>query len=156
MTRVHVDRLTGTDRSDDPLLSLDDSVVALRRLLISSQWYATHLYGMAGSPIGIEWQRRQRKPKVGELCFATDHAISPSADDDTIMKSFGYYLGEQQEPVYDEQAWESVRDQYEGDDCPTERVFYIQYGPKPKDVCRWENAQCQVIATAEISKELHG
>lgn len=43
-----------------------------------------------------------------------------------------------------------------GKPCPTERIFYIQYGPNPDDVCRWENAQCRVIATAEISDELHG
>lgn len=151
------ERLHGIDRTDDPLLSLDESFLPFRVLVMSSQWYATYLFGMAGAPIGIDWQRRYREPKPGELCFATDWAINSRADADTLMKSFGYFLGEQQEPIYDDETWAKVQDQY-GDrkDCPTERVFYIQYGPKPDDVCRWEDARCQVIATRAISDELHG
>lgn len=156
MTRPAVERLRGTDRSGDPLLSLDGACIPLRRLLLSSLWYTNYLYGMAGSPIGIDWQRRMRRPQVGELCFVTDHAISPGAGDDTIAKSFGYFLGEQREPVYDEKEWAEVQDQYDDrKDCPTERVFYIQYGPAPDDVCRWANADHQVIATQAISDELH-
>lgn len=156
------ERLRGADRTDDPLLNLDEAFLPFRVLVMSSQWYATYLFGMAGSPLGIDWQRRYRKPRPGELCFATDHAINPRADADTLMKSFGYFLGEQWEPVYDDETWEQVKDQYREDHQtieevvrPTERVFYIQYGPKPDDVCRWENAQCQVIATRAVSDELH-
>lgn len=151
------ERLHGTDRTGDPLLSLDEACLPIRVLVMSSQWYATYLFGMAGAPIGINWQRRYREPRPGDLCFATDHAINPRADADTLLKSFGYFLGEQREPIYDDETWAKVQDQYDDrKDCPTERVFYIQYGPKPDDVCRWEDAQCQVIATAEISNELHG
>jgi hypothetical protein len=151
-----IERLHGTDRTDDPLLNLDEAFLPFRVLVMSSQWYATYLFGMAGAPIGIDWQRRYRKPKPGELCFATDHAINPRAEPGTAMKSFGYFLGEQQEPIYDDETWAEVQDQYDDQtECPTERIFYIQYGPKPDDVCRWENAQCQVIATRAISDELH-
>lgn len=154
---MSAERLVGTDRSADPLLNLDEAFLPFRALVMSSQWYATYLFGMAGSPIGEHWQRRYRQPRPGELCFATDYAINTRADADTLMKSFGYFLGEQQEPIYDEATWEQVQSQYEDrTECPTERVFYIQYGPKPEDVCRWENASCQVIATSAISDELHG
>lgn len=153
------ERLLGTDRSADPLLTLDEAFLPFRVLVMNSQWYATYLFGMAGSPLGREWQRRYRKPEPGDLCFATDHALyshtDPRFNADTLMKSFGYFLGEQREPIYDDETWARVREQY-GDrkDCPTERIFYLQYGPKPDDVCRWENASCQVIATREISAEL--
>jgi hypothetical protein len=151
-----IERLLGTDRTGDPLLSLDEACVPWRRLLISSQWWANYLHGIPYAPIGVDWQERQRKPRPGELCFATDHAISPDADDKLIAKSFGYFLGEQREPIYDDETWAEVQDQYDDrKDCPTERIFYIQYGPAPDDVCRWENAQCQVIATRAISDELH-
>ncbi|HET7055734.1 MAG TPA: hypothetical protein VFI12_04675 [Thermomicrobiales bacterium] len=150
------ERMTGTDRTGDPLLSLDEACIALRQLLISSQWYSTYLFGMPGAPIGERWHRRYREPRPGELCFVTDHAINPRADDDTIVKSFGYFLGEQQEPIYDWDTWVMVQDQYDDMvECPTERVFYIQYGPAPDDVCRWANADHQVIATQAISDELH-
>lgn len=156
------ERLHGTDRTGDPLLSLDEAFLPFRVLVMSSQWYATYLFGMAGAPIGVAWQKRYREPKPDDLCFAVDHAISLRADPDTQMKSFGYYLGEQREPIYDDDTWEQVKDQYREDHQtieqvvrPTELVFYIQYGPKPDDVCRWENAQCQVIATPAVSNELH-
>lgn len=150
------ERLTGIDRTGDPLLSPDEAVVPFIRLLLSSQWYANYLYGMANAPIGVRWQKRRRSPQPGELCYVTDHAGNPRSDDDTIRKAFGYFLGEQQEPIYSEEVWQEVRGQYYGrQDCPTEDVFYIQYGPKPGDVCRWENASCQAIATRAISDELH-
>jgi hypothetical protein len=152
-----IERLRGTDRTGDPLLNLDEAFIPFRIAIMSSQWYATYLFGMAGSPLGIDWQKRMRQPRPGELCFATDHAINDRSDPDTRQKSFGYYLGEQMEPIYDDETWEEVKDQYDDrKDCPTEPIFYIQYGPKPDDVCRWENASCQVIATAAISNELHG
>lgn len=153
------ERLRGTDRTGDPLLTLDEAFLPFRSLVMISQWYATYMMGMAGSPIGQRWQSRYRKPVPGDLCYAIDHALyaptDPRFNADTVMKSFGYFLGEQQEPIYDDATWAEVQDQYDGrKDCPTERIFYIQYGPKPDDVCRWENASCQVIATREISNEL--
>jgi hypothetical protein len=155
---VYLDRPTGTDRSDDPLMNLDPVTEPFKTALMRGQWYLTYVTGYAQAPIARQWSERMYHPRPGDLVYVIDRILGGPRDQgaDTRVKSFGYYLCARHEPMYDPEAWAEVADQYEGKPCPTEKVFYLQYGPNPDDVCRWENAECRVIATEETTREARG
>lgn len=153
---VYLDRPTGTDRTGDPLMVLSDTTEPLRTLVMRSQWYLDYVSGYRQAPIARRWDERARAPRSGDLVYVVDRILEGprGGDADTHNKSFGYYICGRREPVYDADMWAQVADQYEGEPCPTEKVFYLQYGPNPDDVCRWENAECRVIATHETTREV--
>lgn len=82
--------------------------------------------------------------------YVPDRALSDR--DPSPYRSFGYLVANRQEPLYDTAAWEEVKDEFEV--CPMQRVYYIQYGPAPEDVCRWEDASCLAIATADRLRDV--
>jgi hypothetical protein len=128
------------DRQDDPILAADDAV---RQVIAVTAYQAWRLSGSPAAPIGRWLSDRTRNPRPGDLCFIPD---ALARHDATIQRQgFGYLLVARLEPCYTAEDWQKVADQYEGDSCPLERVFYLQYGPRLEDVCRWENATCQAI-----------
>ena len=155
---VYLERPLGIDRSDDPLLSLDDATDPFRTLIARSQWYFNFVTGMPHAPIHKRWSERMYNPRSGDLVYVPDRILGGPRGGDlkTRMQSFGYYVLGRMEPAYSAEDWEQVKDEYDGAPCPTEDVFYVQYGPSPEDVCRWGNATCHVIATAETTREVRG
>lgn len=153
---VHTERPTGIDRSNDPLMVPSDTTEPLRTLVMRSQWWLDYVSGYRNAPIAQEWAERAHHPRPGDLVYVPDRILGGRRDQgaDTRNKSFGYFITARREPVYGPDEWERVKDGFDGYPCPTEKVFYIQYGPNPDDVCRWENAECRVIATEESAREV--
>lgn len=131
-------RPLGTQRDDD-LLSLDMTAVNHRRALVSLA-YTLRSAVLVGNPapVVMDIWRRMRHPQPGD--FVVEASIVPrlmmrpwplgEADLDTLIKGNGILIEHRQEP-------------YGGpdpDDIGHEDVWYVQYGPAPVDVCRWENA----------------
>lgn len=141
-------RPAGVDRTGDPILGrmMDPAVLAA---VMNIVWYSHYLTGYNASPIGKALADRHHHPRVGDLVMVPDamrvrgETVEERAD--TRAKGWGYFLGEFREPVYDDATWARVADQYDGEPNPTERVFYVQYGPDPADVCRWENASVVAV-----------
>jgi hypothetical protein len=142
-------RPQGTPRSE-PWLSLEDDEQQVRRL-IARLAHETWESVCVGNPAPIVADRadRMRHPQPGDLVvehsalylasYSTDPAI------EHVYKGVGYLVAVQEEPFYSEEAIAHAPDDYtEEDRAMTEKVWYVQYGPDPEDVCRWVN--CDFVA----------
>lgn len=143
-------RPLGTDRSDDPLIALDLDIRIVDAIKLISYTWATNI-GTQDSPIGRAMIERINEPHVGDLVLVADTArLGPYGikSEESRRMGWGYFLGQFREPIYTDARWADVTDaedgislaQQYGGVMPMERVFYIQYGPSPEDVCRWGNA----------------
>lgn len=148
-------RPQGIDRSADPLISLDENAFPLRVAIMETQHHYYMMTGMLGAPIGEKWSARQCSPQPGDLVYVPDRLGRRGTDDDRL-KSFGYYILGRDEPCWTDEEWAEEVRQFgcENNERSQEWIFYIQYGPDPQDVCRWENARCVVVATRAVSDEV--
>jgi hypothetical protein len=73
-------------------------------------------------------------PKIGELVMELSTVYLEDRDD----VRFGYLLSDQQEPMFTEEEWAEVKDQYER--RPTERVIRIRSVKTGVEHC-WTNAK---------------
>jgi hypothetical protein len=150
--------VTGVDRSDNDLLSLDASAV-VHRLAIAT--LAKHLHDavMVGNPAPVVermWQRI-REPRVGD--FVLEWAMYRRGGLDQCIKAMGYLVEKRTEwwstdeeyerEVAEELAWhvEHGRDpaEFEADERMTDVAWYIQYGQDARDICRWTNCSFIVV-----------
>jgi len=138
--------VTGFDRSDNDLLSLDERAVAHRDALI---YLLGHLRSacMVGHPAPVveRMYRRMRSPRSGDLVVAY---MANMRDPNNRLKGFGYLIEKRVEWWETDAEWETTKaeDGYLTDaDRLTEEVWYVQYGPDPADVCRWANSDFTMV-----------
>lgn len=155
------------DRSDDPLMIGDQATVDMLVQVAYNAWRqmgSTH----NAAPCAQAPADRIIHPQPDDPVYVPD-SIRRSATDDTRRKGVGYLVVERTEWFHTDEDWPAVG---EGEDPdhkwaspfgewtdgeplawnplthpkrPTERVFYVQYGPEPVDICRWENASCYAM-----------
>lgn len=157
-THTRPARPVGVDRTGDPLLTLDDGALTA---VVEIVYHGIRLTGVLDAPIGRALIDRRHHPRPGDFVVILDSipGRGPTADAiDRLRKGWGYLVARRNEPFYTDTQWADVADQYDGKPCPTERIFYVQYGPNPGDVCRWENAEAYAVphdwaAADEISDD---
>lgn len=139
------DIANGTNRDDD-LLSLDDTAVAHRDALIGM---ARLLYNatMVGNPAPItaDVYKRVSEPQPGDL--VVEAGVLYTRDQDKRLKGLGVLLEKRTEWWHTDKEWADLlaEEAYEpDDDRPTDEAWYVQYGTKAEDVCRWTD--CKFIA----------
>jgi hypothetical protein len=139
--------VTGVDR-DDWLLSLDERAVAHRECLIVM---ARHLHAatLVGQPAPVVRRMcdRLRQPQPGDL-VVTVEVMHGRPDPDSRLKGLGVFLAARREWACTDEQWAAELADYPGageDGRATDDVFYIQYGPAARDVCRWHNSAAVVL-----------
>jgi hypothetical protein len=137
----------GTDRTDDQILALDEPA---REIFIQAVYYGWMMSGPLTASMGRHLAERHHNPSVGDLVIVPDSLVH----DRPTLYGLGYLVLECKEPVYSDEEWLKVADQYEGQPPPEEKVFYIQHGPDAGDVCRWTNATLLVVPTQALYDEL--
>jgi hypothetical protein len=149
---------------DDNLLSLEESAVAVRKLLagLAGVLMKATLVGQP-APIVRRIHERMHDPQPGDLVLETS-TMYRHADD--WYKGCGILLehrvewwetdAEREAQVAEERAAHEdflrgpyahpgdADEPWEPDERTTDHAWYIQYGPQPADVCRWVN--CDFIA----------
>lgn len=133
--------ITGTLRDDD-LLSLEDSALARRKIMLAM---ALTLWSTALAAYPIEpaslWKRMD-KPRVGDLVVENTRTDP--------VRGLGILIGYRKEWAFTDEEWQQIETDDPGayaGDRPIDDVWYIQYGPQPEDVCRWSNASFIAIPT---------
>lgn len=146
---------TGTDRSGDPLVSLDDALLPVRDALFGAGWNvykAVHVGNPA--PMVAKMQQRISDPQPGDYVGIGDTAYKRDLPDDTRAQRCGYLVAIRDEWMHTGEEWQenlrvNAEDSIMGwgpEERPVERgVIYVQYGPEPGDVCRWVNASAFVV-----------
>lgn len=139
--------ITGADRGGDDLLSLDMSAVAHRDAIIA---IARHLRSacLVGHPAPIveRMSQRMRNPRPGDLVF--EPTMSASRRVDTRIKALGYLIEKRIEWRRTDEEWAADKTEDGGltdEDRMTDKVWYVQYGSNPVDVCRWTNCTFEMI-----------
>jgi hypothetical protein len=131
------------DRAGDPLLTGDQALVDMLVQIAYNAWRqmgSTH----NAAPCAQALTDRLIRPQPGDPVYATDSLRRGRSDDDR-RKGVGYLVVQRTEWTHNDEQWAEEGRHWNGGPRPTERVFYIQYGPNPGDICRWENATCQAI-----------
>lgn len=160
--------ITGTDRTEDDLLSLED-VAIRRRLLIKGLANCLRKATLVGNPAPIvtRMNERMRNPQPGDLVM--EESTTYRRDEDIQVKGFGILIAHRQEWWQTDEEWakqveqeradheEFLRSDYaqtgdadepwEPEERGTDHAWYVQYGPKAGDICRWTNCAFTVIPT---------
>lgn len=149
------------DRSGDPLITGEQAVVDMLVRVAYNAWRkmgSTH----NAAPCAQALSDRINHPKPGDPVYVADSVRR--GDDDTRRKGVGYFVVERTEWWQSDDDWLTARDD-EGTTAfeawtygeplvwdpmthpkrPSEKAFYVQYGPDPGDICRWSNATCYAI-----------
>lgn len=157
--------ITGTDRDDD-LLSLEEAAVP-RRMIMAGMARCLRDAALVGNPaprVARMWQR-MKDPQPGDLVIETSTFFR--RDEDDRIKAMGILIAHRAEWEETDEEWaahvEEERAAYEeflrgpyshpGDkpfdpaDCErlTDHAWYVQYGPKAADICRWVNCDFMMI-----------
>lgn len=165
--------ITGTDREDD-LLSLEDAAVP-RRLMMAGMARCLRDAALVGnqSPRVARMWERMKNPVPGDLVIETSTFYS--RDEDTRVKAMGILVAHRTEWWQTDKEWaaevEEERAAYEeflrgpysqpGDgpfdpstcERTTDHAWYVQYGPKAADVCRWVNCDFMTVLTDSSAYE---
>lgn len=160
--------ITGTDRTEDDLLSLEDAAIP-RRLLMIGMAHCLRKATLVGNPAPIvaRMNERIRDPQPGDL--VVEESTAYRRDEDTQVKAFGILLAHRTEWAQTDEEWaadveqerkaheEFLRGPYaqpgdadepwEPDERMTDHAWYVQYGPKAGDICRWTNCSFVAIPT---------
>lgn len=136
--------IVGTDRSDDLLLDTTESALGMRKTIMFLT-YNLHRATFHGKGSQME------NPIVGDLVVVTDWL--PQIDHfeekmpiERVIRSLGYLVDHRQEWWHTDEEWQQLLDQYHyapDEERPTDWAYYVQYGPDPKDICRW--VDCGVL-----------
>lgn len=141
----HREGVQGIDRADSAV-NLDDTtlmlVLGIAKLLRSSV-----LVGRQAPIVERIWARME-KPQIGDLVVEYT-ALSPRERPiEDRYRGFGYLLARRTEWADSAAEWAQFeRDEPDNateDNRATNEAWYVQYGPKAADVCRWTN--CDFIA----------
>jgi len=157
----------GIDMSNHWLVSLETEAIPHREALISMA-RALNTATLVGSPAPVVRRiaDRIRHPEPGDL-VVTMEVLHGRRDPDDREKGLGIYLDGRREWAETDADWQAFcererseilanhEDDGDTDDlietitgednrC-TDDVFYIQYGPDPRDICRWHNSEAIVL-----------
>jgi hypothetical protein len=142
--------IEGTQR-DEPWMSLAEENMRTRNLIAVLAWQL-HIFDLRPT----ETFTRRSHPRPGDLVLESSslHRMN-YPNDDRVQYRLGYLLGHRLEwAETDEEYHQSVRDgsyNPELEDRISVEVVYVQYGPNPEDICRWEN--CSFIAVPQTLKD---
>jgi hypothetical protein len=147
-------RGAGTARSE-PWLSLEDDAQAVRRALAVAA-YNVHRACLVGNPAPIVRRMYERlsNPRVGDLVVETSSVmyrcahLKPGGPGGDWYRGVGYLLAHRTEWWHTDADWRQALGAGEWgseDPRPTDRAWYVQYGPEPHDVCRWVNCDFVVV-----------
>jgi len=101
------------------------------------------------APRVSEQHWRMRSPRDGDRVVVLDATYGMQPE--RIAKAVGYLVGTRDEWTDSDEDWEaSIADEFDDQERMTERVWYVQYGPDPSDVCRWTNCNVVSIESAEV------
>lgn len=151
--RAGFPRPRGVDRTGDPMLTLDGDALDVIMMIVYSGYRLT---GYAQAPIAKALDDRRQNPHPGDLVMVPD-SMSRRATCDDRRHGWGYLLAVRHEPMFTDEDWLRIvtEEDPEYGPRPIEKVFYIQYGPNPQDVCRWENASVMAVPhTQQIADEI--
>jgi hypothetical protein len=165
-----LDGITGTDRAEDDLLSLNPPALARRRLMcgMADCLQAACLVGDPAPVVARMWER-MKTPQPGDLVIEDTARIGWRGDADRQVKGFGILITHRREWWHTDAEWaaeleqeraaheEFLRGKYSqpGDgpfnpadhERPTDHAWYIQYGPAAADICRWVNCGFTAVLT---------
>jgi hypothetical protein len=144
------DGIAGALHDPPGVLSLDEDALATRRMLMSVTrcLMRATLVGEP-APVVSRMYERMRHPEPGDLVMET--SSTSRLNTDVFYRAFGVLLDhprtEWQETDAQWQAGmagepESLRG--DGNRC-TDYAWYVQYGPRPEEVCRWHNADFVMV-----------
>lgn len=132
----------GAARRADDLLSLDDAAMPRRRMMVTMalNLYQATLIGQL-TPDAMRMGKRLRDPRTGDVVCEVTAAARPGGE----RRGFGILLDRRREwlPLEAEYslAMGDEPDELSGDGSQgAGDVWYLQYGPGPEDVARWDNA----------------
>ena len=136
------------------LLCLSDEAQAHRSLIVSTAHLVLKacLSGMP-TPSQREIDKRMRNPRVGDLVFEESsfwgsYRKGHLQEGNAWCKGFGFLVEDRLEWAQTDELWEQLTSEGAfdvGEDRPTDRAWYIQYGPSPEDICRWVGASVVAI-----------
>lgn len=139
------------------LLAVDEISLAWRRLLceMASQLAHATLVGNP-APFVERVSKRLRDPQVGDYVYERSTFHRHRFEDGTPIQAegSGFLRKVADEYAWTDDVWADELTAWLADDShdpalaltrPTERVYYVQYGPKPEDECRWHNCEFQVV-----------
>lgn len=143
----HREGIVGTLREDDDLLSLDERAIP-RRMMMAALAMVLQRTTLVGDPAPVVARigERIRHPEPGDLVVETSRFYRKTMD----VEAFGILLDHRREWLQtDEEYNQQLVD--DGDLNPDWRgeghAWYVQYGPKPEDICRWVNCLFITIPT---------
>jgi hypothetical protein len=148
--------ITGTDRTQDDLLSLTEPAMHRRMALLNDAlelWKSVLNGGLTES--GRDLYLRMTKPEIGDLVIETIGMRYPARRDTQgdvrAVTCFGILLGIRIEWACTDEDWLRYQEEAAADGYPmpddartTTEAAYVQYGPSAADICRWTN--CSLIA----------
>lgn len=143
MKQPHED-IPGVDR-EDWLLDLDERAIPHRDALATMAFHLQRA-SMVGNPAPVvsEIWDRISEPKVGDLVAEVTYWF-PSRDEDHRARSLGILIERRAEWACSDEQWEQWQAEDPDGERPIERdAWYIQYGSKAADICRWTN--CMFVA----------
>jgi hypothetical protein len=144
----------GVDR-DEPWLALTDEAIETRLWLRAFSESLYHVALTAARPtaapaVNTFWGRMS-DPHPGDLVLEVSTPGIVPERLDGLTKGLGFLVDVREEYVHTHDEWAECADQYRGQERPTERIWYVQYGPSADDVCRWEN--CRFVALPTVADE---
>lgn len=143
----HHEGVAGTQR-DDYLLQLDDKATTHREAIRAAGFHAYRALISPRSAFAQEMADRIRNPRIGDLVVEWTTVFR--SDPDTRLKSLGFLVAKREEWSTTEAAWTAAKAGGDGTtdaDRYTETVWYVQYGPSPRDICRWVNCEFLAVIT---------
>jgi hypothetical protein len=142
----HHDGIVGRQLNNN-LLGLDDRAQAHREAIRALAFHLQDATGVGNpAPVVARMGERLRSPVVGDLVVETS---TRRRQTDLRIESMGYLLATREEWYDSEADWAALIEEYPEEDTDdnrsTDTAWYVQYGPDPRDVCRWVNCSFLVI-----------
>lgn len=140
--------VTGADRGGDPLVSLEDDHLPVREALaVMTRHLMTATTVGNPAPVVARMWERLRNPQPGDLVIEIGLTMARRRD---WYRGFGYLIESRREwwTTDEEYARQLADDELypePKDSRPVDTAWYVQYGPNPKDICRWTNCEFLVV-----------
>lgn len=149
--------IKGKTRKDD-LLSLSDRAYPRRvmTLRLFESFYHAVTRNSSRDPDLLKAYQWIIRPEIGDLVVEmsalwTAWGLDPEKTRERKTHGFGILVAKRQEWACSDDEWQTMlEEEPEYGERPTDIGWYVQYGPKPADVCRWANCMFLAIPTEEI------